>query len=113
MNNDTITIELDRTRTLKFRRKELKMLEKVLGKKISKFDPEELGIDELSKIIHLGLIHEDPELTLAKVEEMCDEYPYYGVLAQKAMEAFALAMNGPTPAPPENSDKQGGNEQKN
>jgi len=111
MNNDTITIDLDKTRTLKFRRKELKLLEKALGNKISKFDPSELGIDELSKVIHIGLLHEDPELTFAKVEEMCDEYPYYGVLIQKAMEAFALAMEGPKP--PENSDKQNGNEQKN
>jgi len=71
------------------------MLEKVFGKKISKFEFSELGIDELSKIINLGLVHEDPELTLEKTEELIDEYPYFGVLVQKVMEAFSIAMSGP------------------
>ena len=95
MNNDTIVVELDKTRTLKFRRKELKMLEKVFNKKISKIGFAELGVDDLSKIIHLGLVHEDPELTVEKTEELIDEYPYFGVLVQKTMEAFTISMSGP------------------
>lgn len=95
MNNDTVVVELDKSRVLKFRRKELKMLEKVFGKKISKLEFAELGIDDLSKIINLGLIHEDPDLTLEKTEELIDDYPYFGLLVQKVMEAFTISMSGP------------------
>lgn len=95
MNNDSVTVELDKTRTLKFRRKELKMLENVFKKKISKIEFAELGVDDLSKIVNLGLVHEDPELTLERTEELIDEYPYFGVLIQKVMEAFTISMNGP------------------
>jgi len=111
MNNDAIVVEFDRQRTIKFRRKELKMMEKVFGKKISKIAFDELGIDDLSKIIHLGLLHEDPELTLEKAEELIDEYPYFGILIKKVMEAFQIAMTGPKL--PEVEQVEGTPEEKN
>jgi len=111
MNNDAIVVELDKLRTLKFRRKELKMIEKTFGKKISKIEFAEMGIDDLSKIINLGLVHEDPELTLENTEQLIDEYPYYGILVQKAMEAFTIAMNGPKL--PEAEQVEGTPEEKN
>lgn len=104
MNNDTVVIELDKTRTLKFRRKELKMMEGIFKKKISKIEFEELGIDDISKITHLALSHEDPDLTLAQAEELIDEYPFFGLLVQKVMTAFTIAMNGPVAPEPQNGD---------
>lgn len=93
--NDTIVIELDKTRTLKFRRKELKMLEKVFGKKIQKIDFENMDIDDMTKMIHVGLVHEDPDLTTARTEELLDESEMtFGDMLKAATEAFAIAING-------------------
>jgi hypothetical protein len=101
MNNDLVTVELDKVRTLKFTRKALKSLENVLGAKMSKIDFEQLGVDEMTKMVHLGLLHEDEALTLEKTEQLIDECPYFGVIAGKAIEAFALAINGPVKGKPE------------
>lgn len=104
VNNDTVTVKLDKARTLKFRRKELKLLEKTFGKKLSKIDFEDLGVEELTQMIHLGLTHEDPDLTLEQTEELVDIYPHFGILVQETMEAFGIAMAGPRKQ--ENGDKQ-------
>ena len=103
-SNDTVAVKLDKVRTLKFRRKELKLMEKTFGKRLSEINFEELGIDELTQIIHFGLTHEDPDLTLEQVEELTDGYPYFGILVQEAMEAFGIAMAGPRKQ--ENGDSQ-------
>ena len=96
MNNDIILIKLDKERTLKFRRKELKLLEKSFGKKISKIDFSDLGIDDLTKIIHTGLLHEQPELTLEQAEELIDNSDMpFGDLIKAAMQAFSIALAGP------------------
>jgi hypothetical protein len=114
MNNDITMVKLDKERTVKFRRKELKLLEKLFNKKIAKIEFENLGIDELSKMIHLGLVHEDPELTLEKAEELIDDYPHFGLLVKAVMEAFSLAMAGPKVDSPETiTTDNGGLETKN
>lgn len=96
MNNDTFVVELDRIRTLKFRRKELKMLEKMFNvKSISDLTFDNISTDDMTKIIHLGLTHEDPELTLEQAEALIDEYPFFGVLFKLAMNAFSVALAGP------------------
>ena len=95
VNNDVVAIELDKTRTLKFRRKELKLLEKVFNAKISKINFSELGIDDVTKIIHTGLVHEDSELTLEQTEDLIDNSSTsFGELTKAAMEAFSIAMGG-------------------
>ncbi|MFZ3132760.1 MAG: hypothetical protein WA125_17065 [Desulfosporosinus sp.] len=95
-NNDVFTINLDKERTLKFRRKELKLLEKSLGKKITKIDFNDIGIDDISKMIHLALQHEDESLTLEQVEALMDNSEmYFGEMNEAVMKAFAVSMGGP------------------
>jgi len=95
MNNDTIIVKLDKERTLKFRRRELKMLEISLNKNLSKIDFSDMSVDEVTKMIHLGLVHEDLELKLEKVEELLDnsESPF-GEVIKDTMDAFSIAMGG-------------------
>ncbi|MHB8077428.1 hypothetical protein [Desulfosporosinus fructosivorans] len=110
MNNDLTVIKLDRERTLKFRRKELKLLEKTFGKKISKIEFEDMGIDDVTKMIHLGLLYEDSELTLEKAEELVDNSAMtFGEMMMAVMEAFKISMSGPN----ENNNKDAVNETKN
>ena len=95
MNNDTITIELDKPRVLKFRRKELKMLEKVFGKKITEIDFPGMNIDDITKMIHIGLTHEDSDLTIEKTEELLDDSELtFGEMMKDTMDAFSIAMGG-------------------
>jgi hypothetical protein len=96
MTNDTIVIKLDKERTLKFRRKELKLLEKLFNKKISQIGFDDIDIDSITKMIHLGLLHEDAELTIEKAEELVDESEMtFGEMTKAVMEAFSIAMGGP------------------
>jgi len=115
MNNDTITIDLDRTRTLKFRRKELKMLEKVINTTLAKIDFENMDVDTLTKMIHLGLIHEETKLKLETVEDMLDDSTLtFGEMIELTMEAFSIAMSGAKKEAPKSVDGQdGGSEEKN
>jgi len=95
MNNDLVIIELDKSRELKFRRKELKILEKVLNAKISKINFSDFGIEELTKVIHTGLLHEDPSLTLEQIEELIDNSTMtFGELSAASMDAFSISMGG-------------------
>ena len=95
MNNDTVVIELDKPRTLKFRRKELKMLEKVFNKKIPKIDFEGMDIDDMTKMVHVGLVHDDPDLTLAKTEQLLDDADLtFGEMLKATMDAFSISMGG-------------------
>lgn len=114
MNNDVITIELDKTRTLKFRRKELKLLEKVFNAKISKINFTDLGIDDITKIIHLGLVHEDSALTLEQVEDLIDNSSTtFGELTAAAMDAFSISMGGKKKADDTTEDNEAKEEVKN
>lgn len=95
-NNDTIIIKLDKERVLKFRRKELKLIEKSIGKKITKIDFDDIGVDEIAKMIHFGLLHEDENLTLEQVEGLMDNSEmYFGEMNEAVMKAFSVAMAGP------------------
>ncbi|UWG96781.1 tail assembly chaperone [Dehalobacter sp. DCM] len=96
MNNDIVAIKLDKERTLKFRRKELKRLENIFGKKISQINFEDIDIDGITKMIHAGLLHEDESLTLEKAEELIDSSDMsFGELTKAVMDAFSISMGGP------------------
>lgn len=97
MNNDTTVINLGgEDKAIKFRRKELKLLEVMFKTKISKINFDNLGIDELVKMIHLGLLHEDSDLTLEHAEGLIDDSPTtFGEMVVAVMEAFSVSMGGP------------------
>jgi hypothetical protein len=65
-------LELDRPRKLKFGFKAIRLIREKFGdREIS--DLMNMKVDEMSTIAWAGLIHEDPELTVEKVEGLLDE----------------------------------------
>jgi hypothetical protein len=95
MNNDMVVINLDRPRIMKFRRKELKLLEVAFKCKISKIDFDDIGVDDITKIVHIGLVHEDKDLTLEQVEDLLDETDLpFGDIVAAVMNAFRMSMTG-------------------
>jgi hypothetical protein len=91
MKNDVIIMNLDKPRVLKFGNKALKKIEKILNCKISKIEINELGIEELEKIVHAGLLHEDAELALEKVVDLLDEHMVFGNIIKTVTEGFLAA----------------------
>lgn len=92
MNNNIVILELDRPRELKYGIKALKIIEKTLNCKITKLNTEELGTDEILKIILAGLINDDKELNVNKLEDLIDEYSSFGVAIAKMSEAMGKAF---------------------
>lgn len=74
---DYILIELDRERKLKLTYKALKHYKVKFGKSLgsSSSDSNDFDIEEMARILYVGLIHEDPALTFEQVEGMIDEKP--------------------------------------
>ncbi len=68
-----VTIELDRTRTIRLSVKAYKYIEKKLGKPVSKLGSD-LSIDQMATILAAGLRHEDPEITEAKVIDLLEDH---------------------------------------
>lgn len=94
MNNDMVIIKLDKIRHIKLTNKAMKMLEKTFKANISEVlkRMDSLSIDEMTTIIHAGLIHEDKDLNYDVVEELLDEHCTLGNMLKIIVEAFNLAM---------------------
>ncbi len=96
MNNDLVILELDKVRSLRFRTKAIKQIEKLFGCKLSKAleKMSDLDIDTAIKICHIGLTWEDAELTLNQLEDLIDDHITVGELLSKISEALELAFGG-------------------
>ena len=94
MNNDLVAIKLDKLRTVKLTNRAMKTLEKTLKCSISELLKrlDNLSMDEMTTIIYAGLVHEDKDLTFAKVEELLDECCTLGSMLKVIVEAFKVAM---------------------
>lgn len=94
MNNDMVIVKLDKVRHMKLTNKAMKMLEKTFKANISEVlkRMDSLSIDEMTTIIHAGLIHEDKDLNYDVVEELLDEHCTLGDMLKLIVEAFKLAM---------------------
>jgi hypothetical protein len=94
MNNDLVVLDLDRLRTVKLSNKAMKLVEKTLGANINAIVSglADLSMDEMTVIIHAGLLHEDKELTLSRVEDLLDEYCNFGDLIKTIVSAFKCAL---------------------
>jgi len=90
--NNLVVIELDRARTLKFGNKALKKVEKVFGCKITNLKMNDLGIDEVEKLVLAGLEHEDKDLTLGMVSDLLDEHIIFGEALKLVTDAFTAAF---------------------
>lgn len=80
----------EKTYTLKFNNRALRMLEQEFGMSIMKLGEKmqgDVGINELTRIFRIGLLHQIPDLTIEQTDEIIDEI---GIM--KASEAVAKAF---------------------
>ena len=92
--SDLVVIELDRPRTLKYGKKALKMVEVITNTKITKFNPTDMSCDEVVKVLHAGLVHEDPTLTMVQLDDMIEDIPFgtiYQLVFKAIMAAFGVS----------------------
>lgn len=89
-------IQLDKMRNFRYGMKALSLIEKTLGKPISKIDMENLTMEDAAVMIWAGLVHEDPELTPEKVMDLVDEYSDIQTVLTAMGEAFQGAFGGRT-----------------
>ena len=69
-----VEFEADKTRSIKFGINSLIRLEKEMGNRpLTSLSTEEFKIEDLRTILHVGLSHEDKELTLEKTGDIIDE----------------------------------------
>ena len=99
MNNSTVTIELDKIRTLKFKRKHLGMLEKQFKLPLNKINFNDFSIDEYDKVLQIALSDDDPTITVKQVGDLLEEYDIaYSDVMELIIEAYLIAMIGPEKA---------------
>lgn len=105
VKDEFVYLELDRRRELKYSMKALKLLEQQYEKPMIKlFDyvveiivNKDIKVDDVYKLIHAGLIREDPELTLEKTEDILEQSDYHlGNLDELLLMIFS-SMASSTP----------------
>jgi len=86
----SVTIELDRPRNLRYGMNALVKIEEMIGRPISKL--ENISIKDMRTIIYAGLFHEDKNLSPEKVGELIDEFSDINTVAEKLGEAMTEAF---------------------
>lgn len=81
-------IKLDKKRNLYYGMRQLKKIEDITGKKIVKFDINEVTLDDLITIFYVGLTNEDPELKLEQMDELIDKHYNLGKLYESVNNAL-------------------------
>ena len=84
-------IELDKERTFRFGMKAINKIEKHFKKPIMKIEGVQngtLAMDEYAILFHAGLMHEDKDLTPAKVMDLIDEHSTLGKVSKVFWSAF-------------------------
>ena len=95
MNNNLIIIELDKTRTLKYKHKALKMIEKLTGKSISNLDLSNVSTETIEQLLYAGLISEDKALKIEEMEDILDNCDKdYQYIMEKMVEAISKSFGG-------------------
>ena len=94
-------VELDRPRRLKYGFRALRLIREHFGENWSLKQLADLEIDQLIVLLWAGLIWEDPNLTIEKVEELIDqkipESYTIGNLTNLILEAMAEHIGIPRP----------------
>lgn len=89
----SIAIELDKVRHLRYGTNALAEAEDLLGMPVSALDEDNIGVKELRIMLYVGLMWEDPELTLMKAGDIIDDAEMgFDELGEKIGEAVNLAM---------------------
>lgn len=107
MNNDVVIIELDRPRVLHYGHKALKTLSALTGKSMAEIETTPFDdFESVEKLVYCGLLRDAREagenLSLEQMEDLLDQAPYYGHIAERVRQAFEAAF----PAPPEPEGNQ-------
>ena len=100
MAKQSVTLELDKPRSLRFGLNALVRVEEMIGKPISKLDLDNISVKDMRTIIYAGLFHEDKNLTPERVGELIDDYSDINTVAEKLGEAMTEAFgrkNGKKP----------------
>lgn len=97
MNNDTVFIQLDRHRELRFGHKALKTLVALTGKSLEDIENEGFNdFDLVEKLVYCGLLHDAKEngetLKLEQMEDLLDQAPNYRHIVESVGKAFAAAF---------------------
>lgn len=108
-------IKLDKVRHIKFTIKGLKLIAKKSGSVVKAFNDMQLmnkefdveGMDHLVLLLHAGLIHEDPTLTIENVENFLTMGNMTTIFT-----AIIRAFNGSMPEPAEGGSTDDLGEQK-
>lgn len=95
MSLDYVEIELDRPRRMRFSFRDLRDLENRLGgipfqEVLNRLQA--MHLNTLVQTIHIGLRGEDPRMTVARVEEIIEEYLGKGRPLADLLSAVAEAM---------------------
>lgn len=84
----TITLELDRVRTLKFTLNSLEIIEDLTGQSLDKIG-QSMNMKTLKALLYAGLVHEDKELTAERIGDMIE----VGDL-ERVSQALSEALGG-------------------
>lgn len=82
------SLELDKTRNLRYGMKALSLIEQKLNKPIMNMDFDSLSVTDIAVIIWAGLVHEDKELTVDRVMDLVDEHSTIPEVSMAVMKAF-------------------------
>jgi len=96
-NNDTVLIQLDRPRELRFGHKALKTLVALTGKSLEEIEKAGFNdFDAVEKLVYCGLLHGAKEngetLRLEQMEDLLDCAPNYKHIIESVQKAFAAAF---------------------
>lgn len=81
-------VKLDRDRYLKFNLNSIRILEKEHNIALDKLE-EEFSMDSVQRILHVGLLKDDPDLTFEEVGELVDMSNI-----QEVVDALAKSLGG-------------------
>jgi len=100
MAKQSVILELDRPRSLRFGLNALVRIEEMIGKPISRLDLDNISVKDMRTIIYAGLFYDDKNLTPEKVGELIDDFSDINTVAEKLSEAMTEAFgrkNGKKP----------------
>ncbi len=98
MNNNVVTIQLDRVRVLRYGHKALKTMLSLTGKSLDGIKMDGFDLNELEKILYCGLLSDaranNESLKLEDMEDLLDEAESIQYIVDKMGEAFEKAFGG-------------------
>jgi hypothetical protein len=89
----SVAIQLDKVRHLRYGTNALAEAEDLLGRPISAINADNIGVKEIRVLLLVGLMWEDPGLTLTQVGDLIDDAELeFDELGAKIGEAVNMAM---------------------